>query len=72
LANSSVTASEILDNIPSVMVDVEGNVSLRGSGNVRILVDGKPSGLVGVRGSGGLRSLPANLIEKIEVITNPS
>lgn len=72
LANSSGTASEILDNIPSVMVDVEGNVSLRGSGNVRILVDGKPSGLVGVRGSGGLRSLPANLIEKIEVITNPS
>lgn len=72
LANSSGTASEILDNIPSVMVDVEGNVSLRGSDNVRILVDGKPSGLIGVRGSGGLRSLPANLIEKIEVITNPS
>lgn len=72
LANSSGSASEILDNIPSVMVDVEGNVSLRGSDNVRILVDGKPSGLIGVRGSGGLRSLPANMIEKVEVITNPS
>lgn len=72
LANTSGTASEILDNIPSVTVDVEGNVSLRGSQGVRILVDGKPSGLVGVRGSDGLRSLPANLIERVEVITNPS
>ena len=51
---------------------MEGNVSLRGSQGVRILVDGKPSGLVGVRGSDGLRSLPANLIERVEVITNPS
>ncbi len=72
LANTSGTASEILDNIPSVTVDVEGNVSLRGSQGVRILVDGKPSGLVGVRGSDGLRSLPSNLIERVEVITNPS
>ena len=72
LANTSGTASEILDNIPSVTVDVEGNVSLRGSDGVRILVDGKPSGLVGVRGSDGLRSLPSNMIDKVEVITNPS
>lgn len=72
LANTSGTASEILDNIPSVTVDVEGNVSLRGSEGVRILVDGKPSGLVGVRGSDGLRSLAANMIERVEVITNPS
>ena len=72
LANTSGTASEILDNIPSVTVDVEGNVSLRGSEGVRILVDGKPSGLVGVRGSDGLRSLPSNLIDRVEIITNPS
>ena len=51
---------------------VEGNVSLRGSENVRILIDGKPSGLVGVDNANGLRSLPANLIDKVEVITNPS
>lgn len=72
LASTSGNAAEVLDNIPSVTVDVDGNVSLRGSEGVRILVDGKPSGLVGVRGSDGLRSLPANMIDQVEVITNPS
>ena len=65
-------ASEILDNLPSVAVDVEGNVSLRGSENVRILVDGKPSGLVGVGSGDGLRNLQGSMIERVEVITNPS
>ncbi|MEM6379204.1 MAG: outer membrane beta-barrel protein, partial [Bacteroidota bacterium] len=72
LASTSGSAAEVLDNIPSVQVDVEGQVSLRGSGGVQILVDGKPSSLIGVRGTDGLRSLPANLIERVEVITNPS
>ncbi|MFK8103522.1 MAG: TonB-dependent receptor [Saprospiraceae bacterium] len=72
LANTGGNAADILDNVPSVAVDIEGNVSLRGSEGVQILVDGKPSGLVGISGSGGLRNLPANLIEKVEVITNPS
>jgi ferric enterobactin receptor len=66
------TAQDILDNVPSVQVDVEGNVSLRGSENVRILIDGKPSGLIGISGTGGLRQLQANLIDRVEVITNPS
>ncbi len=66
------TAVDILDNVPSVAVDVEGNVSLRGSGGVRILIDGNPSGLVGISDSDGLRSIPAEMIERIEVITNPS
>ncbi len=66
------TASDVLDNIPSVTVDVEGNVSLRGNENVRILVDGKPSGLVGLSGTDALRQLPAEAIEKVEVITSPS
>ena len=70
LANTGATAQEVLDNIPSVTVDVDGNVNLRGSGNVRILVNGKPSGLVG--DANGLRSLQGNIIEKVEVITNPS
>lgn len=72
LSNRGGTAQDILDNVPSVTVDVDGGVSLRGSGNVRILIDGKPSGLVGIGGANGLRSLPANMIERIEVITNPS
>lgn len=72
LANAGGSASDVLTNIPSVTVDPEGGVKLRGSDNVRILIDGKPSGIVGIRGSGGLQGLPANLIDKVEIITNPS
>lgn len=72
LANLGGTASDILDNVPSVTVDIEGNVSLRGSSGVTILVNGQPSTLVGLGNTDGLRQLPANLIERIEVITNPS
>lgn len=72
LANAGANASEILSNIPSVTVDPEGNVKLRGSGDVRILIDGKPSGLINVKGGKGLQQLQGSLIESIEVITNPS
>ncbi|MEL6842857.1 MAG: outer membrane beta-barrel protein, partial [Bacteroidota bacterium] len=65
-------ASDILDNIPSVTVDVDGNVQLRGSSNVRILVNGRPSGLTGVSSADALAQFPANMIEKVEIITNPS
>ncbi len=52
LANAGGTATDVLTNIPSVTVDAEGGVKLRGSDNVRILIDGKPSGLVSIKGSG--------------------
>ena len=70
LANKGATAAEILGNLPSVQVDGEGGVRLRGSENVRILVDGKPSTMVGMSG-GGLAGLQGNLIDKVEIITNP-
>ncbi len=66
------SASDILKNIPSVEVDVEGNVALRGSGDIMILINGKPSPLMGRTRTEVLQQLPANSIERIEVITNPS
>lgn len=64
------TVSDVLDNIPSVAVDVEGNISLRGNESVRVLIDGKPSTAINV--ADALRMLPADAVEKVEVITNPS
>ncbi len=72
LANRAGNASEILNNLPSVSVDVDGNVSLRGSNSVKILINGRPSGLVGLSGGDALRLLNGNMIDKIELITNPS
>ena len=64
--------SNVLENIPSLSLDLDGNLELRGSANVRILIDGKPSGLVGINGIDALADLPAESIERIEVITAPS
>ena len=66
------SVADVLGNVPSVSVDVEGAVSLRGNDNVRILINGKPSGLVGISGPQGLRQLPAESIDKVEVVTSPS
>lgn len=66
------TVSDVLDNVPSITVDIEGNVALRGNDDVRILINGKPSGLVGLNSTEALRQLPAEAIERVEVITSPS
>ncbi|MGB0887871.1 MAG: TonB-dependent receptor domain-containing protein [Vicingaceae bacterium] len=72
VTNHGADATEILDNVPSVEVDIDGNVSLRGSGNVRVLINGKPSGMMGMSTADVLKQMDATLIEKVEVITNPS
>ena len=66
------TAGDVLNNVPSVTVDTDGTVALRGNSSVRILIDGRPSGIVGINIENFLRTLPADAIEKVEVITSPS
>ena len=72
LTSSSGSVSDLMQNIPSLQVDMEGNVSLRGSENVQILINGKPSAMMGKNRAMVLQQLPANSIERIEIITNPS
>lgn len=72
LTLSGGSVSDVLDNVPSVSVDVEGNISLRGNENVRILINGKPSGLSGISSAEGLQQLPAEAVQKVEIITSPS
>ncbi len=70
LKGSSV--SDVLDNLPSLEVDIDGNVSLRGNQSVRILINGKPSGLVGISSNDALKQFPSESVEKVEIITSPS
>jgi outer membrane receptor protein involved in Fe transport len=72
IMSKSGTAGELLQNIPSVSVDIDGNVSLRGSQNVMIMINGKTSPLMDKSSATVLDEMPANSIERIEVITNPS
>lgn len=71
LTSSGASALEVLNNVPSVNVDIEGAVTLRGSSGVQILLNGKPS-VIADEESGALGNITAEMIEKIEVITNPS
>jgi outer membrane receptor protein involved in Fe transport len=60
------TATDIMETIPSVTVDIDGNVSLRGSSSVTLLVDGRPSQII------SLDEIPASLVDRVEIVTNPS
>lgn len=72
VAPAATSASEILENVPSVQVDTEGKVSLRGNENVAIQVNGRPTPVRGEQLAGYLQQLPANAIDRIEVIPTPS
>lgn len=72
LTAGGATVSDALNNVPSVTVDVDGAIALRGSENVKILINGKPSAMAGFGSTDVLQQLPAESIERVEVITSPS
>lgn len=66
------TATDVLESVPSVALDSDGNVTLRGSSNVKVLINGRPYELMGSDLSTLLEQIPATTVENVEVITNPS
>ena len=72
LMSKAGSASELLQNVPSIDVDIDGNVTLRGSSNVLIMINGKSSPLLEKNSATVLQQMPASSIEKVEIITNPS
>jgi ferric enterobactin receptor len=72
VAPAATTASEVLESVPSVQVDTDGKVSLRGNENVVVQINGRPSPIRGEQLAGYLRQLPANTLDRVEVIPNPS
>ena len=72
ITSKGASASDLLAKVPMVEVDMDGNVSIRGSRNLKVLINGRPSGMMAGNIADALRSLPADGIEKVEVITNPS
>ncbi len=72
LVSEGGSATDVLQNVPSIQTDMDGNVSLRGSSGVRVLIDGKPSLIAGGDVAQILKSIPASSIETVEVISNPS
>lgn len=72
LNSAGSNATELLRNVPSIDVDIDGNLSLRGSGNVTILIDGRPSGMTGSATQSLLEQIPASSIDRVEIITSPT
>lgn len=66
------SATDVLENIPSVELDMDGNITLRGSSAVRIMIDGRPSRFTGEDLTALLQALPGGSVERVEVMTNPS
>jgi outer membrane receptor protein involved in Fe transport len=69
MTSAGGTVAQALENTPSIEVDIEGNVTLRGSSNFKVLIDGKPSV---IQGSEALEQIPASSVQNVEIITNPS
>ncbi|MBA4250388.1 MAG: hypothetical protein C0425_02465 [Chlorobiaceae bacterium] len=72
LSSAGGTALDVMQNVPAVAVDISGNISYRGSSNLTILIDGKPSIFSGLSNGDVLSQLPVSSIERIEFVTNPS
>ncbi|RYZ33490.1 MAG: TonB-dependent receptor, partial [Sphingobacteriales bacterium] len=71
LTNKGTTAEQVLRKVPMVTVDLEGNVQMRGSGNIRVLIDGKPSTIIAATVKDALKQIPSDNIKSVEVITSP-
>ncbi|GEO07407.1 TonB-dependent receptor [Adhaeribacter aerolatus] len=72
LTSIAGSATDVMKNVPSVTVDADGGISMRGSSNLRILIDGRPTGMVADNQAQILEQIPASSIESVEIITNPS
>jgi outer membrane receptor protein involved in Fe transport len=68
---SGGSATDVLKQVPTVDVDVDGNISMRGTGNVTVFINGKPSGITGANKQAVLDAIPASTIESVEILNNP-